>query len=34
MADITVSPGRSGPIEVLVKLEDCDESRSPSMRFR
>jgi copper(I)-binding protein len=25
MADITVSPGRSGPIEVLVKLEDGDE---------
>jgi copper(I)-binding protein len=25
MADITVSPGRSGPVEVLVQLEDGDE---------
>ena len=25
MANITVSPGRSGPIEVLVQLEDGDE---------
>ena len=25
MADVTVTPGRSGPVEILVKLEDGDE---------
>ena len=25
MANVTVSPGRSGPVEVLVQLEDADE---------
>lgn len=25
MADVTVTPGRRGPVEILVKLEDGDE---------
>ena len=33
MANITVSPGRSGPVDVLVQIEDGDEKPLAVVRF-